>query len=116
MTRPDAVAEPDRAHPGRLGRRARRPDPPSPRCGGLHAGRRWRRGRAVRRIDAPSPVPRRVVTSGHLAASRDRVARDDEACGQECNTELLWMLECLAMLGEEGQDALMAALLGEGEG
>ena len=44
-----ALAERLRAHPGRLGRRARGPDPPRPRGGGLRPGRRRRRRRAVRR-------------------------------------------------------------------
>ena len=43
------VAEPLRAHPGRLGRRARGADPPRTRGDGLRAGRHRRRRRAVRR-------------------------------------------------------------------
>ena len=57
---PRALAERHRAHPGRLGRRARRPDPSWPRGGGLRAGRHRRRCRAVRRHVAPGGVPRRV--------------------------------------------------------
>ena len=55
-----ALAEPLRAHPGRLGRRARGPDPSWLRGGGLRAGRHRRRRRAVRRHVAPGGVPRRV--------------------------------------------------------
>ena len=55
-----ALAARLRAHPGRLGRRARGADPSRPRGGGLRAGRHRRRRRAVRRHVAPSGVPRRV--------------------------------------------------------
>ena len=55
-----ALAEPLRAHPGRLGRRAGGADRPRARGDGLRAGRRRRRRRAVRRPIAASGLPRRV--------------------------------------------------------
>ena len=58
--RPRAVAEQDRADPGRLGRGARGPDPPPPRGGGLHPGRHRRRRRGVGRHVAAGGVPRRL--------------------------------------------------------
>ena len=57
---PWPLAEPLRAHPGRLGRRARGSDPSPLRGGGLRPGRHRRRCRAVRRHVAASGVPRRV--------------------------------------------------------
>ena len=55
-----ALAEPVRAHPGRLGRRARGSDPSRLRGGGLRSGRHRRRRRDVRRHVAPSGVSRRL--------------------------------------------------------
>ena len=55
-----AVAEPHRAHPGRLGRRAGGADLSRTRGDGVRAGRQRRRRRAVRRRVAAGGVSRRV--------------------------------------------------------
>ncbi len=53
-----AVAEPHRAHPGRLGPRAQRSDRPRHRGHRFRAGRHRRRGRAVRRPVGPGGLSR----------------------------------------------------------
>ena len=78
-----AVAEPLRAHPGRLGRRAGSADRSRARGDGLRAGRHRRRRRAVRRPVAAGGLPRRVRrrTQRDPQGGRHRVPRvgsDDE--------------------------------------
>ena len=55
-----ALAKPHRAHPGRLGRRARRDDPSRTRGDRFRAGRHRRRRRALRRPVAAGTVSRRM--------------------------------------------------------
>ena len=58
--RPRPVAEPHRAHPGRVGRRAGRADPYRARGDGLRAGRRRRRRPAGAMADAARRLRRRL--------------------------------------------------------
>ena len=91
-----ALAEPHRAHPRRLGRRAGRADPSRARGDGLRAGRRRRRRRAVRRrsrcgrstsSDAtavaacPQGGRHRLPGLGPVGQLPDRRGRDDRGAG-----------------------------------
>ena len=81
--RPRAVAEPHRAHPGRVGRRAGGADLSRTRGDGFRAGRHRRRRRALRRCVAARGVSRRVRwrPQPDSQGSRHRVPRvgsDDE--------------------------------------
>ena len=72
-----ALAEPDRAHPRRLGRRAGGHDLSRTRGDGLRAGRNRRRRRAVRRPCVAGAVPRRMRRRSQPGPqeSRDRLPR-----------------------------------------
>ena len=72
-----ALAEPHRAHPGRLGRRARRDDPSRKGSDRLRAGRHRCRRRTVRRPVAAGAVSRRLRRRAQPGpqGSRHRIPR-----------------------------------------